>query len=410
MIIQGEETLNYGNFMMLLNCIHYSAKALNYECEFFVRLHSFKDEKRIKRELDNKKIILKTFLKKEFIFQKKERNKVKNLFNKIFVFKCRLFDDLFLIKKIIQDNHIDKVFVLGGDNFNEGYKGWAISTNLFQIKIISMITKVFLISQTIGPFYSWRKKFSKYCFKNVSIYCRDYGSVKYLKKEIGLRENIFSSSDLAFLDLPNQNKKNNQEHLLKKNSYVTLVPSGLFGQYCSSFNEYVGIWEQIIKEVLIKKELLSKKILLLPHVLNEDELKIDDMTIIKELKKRFRENERVKVAKGVFYPSEARSILGNGFFTVTGRMHAAISSFQKGVPALSLSYSVKYSRIIGGKLGIKELVIEANSLNKNTITKIVSERMSYLIRKRTKIISKIGREVGTAKKEIIGSINQINNS
>jgi len=191
MIIHGEDTYNYGNFMMLINFINYLAKEMNYNCEFIVRLNSKKDLYRLAKALNNKKIVVKMFQKKEVKFQGEEDKKIKYLFKKILVLKCRLIDDLNQIKRLIKEFKINEVFVLGGENLSEYYKGWVISTNLLQIKVISSIAKVFLISKTIGPFYLWRKKFANYCLKNTHIYCRDIGSVNYLNNNLGLRDNIF---------------------------------------------------------------------------------------------------------------------------------------------------------------------------------------------------------------------------
>tara|TARA_B100001063_G_C16600434_1_gene470401 strand:- start:533 stop:847 length:315 start_codon:yes stop_codon:yes gene_type:complete len=40
-------------------------------------------------------------------------------------------------------------------------------------------------------------------------------------------------------------------------------------------------------------------------------------------------------------------------------MHAAVSTLQTGRPSIALSYSAKYAGVIGGDMGLPELVIES---------------------------------------------------
>ena len=100
-------------------------------------------------------------------------------------------------------------------------------------------------------------------------------------------------------------------------------------------------------------------------------------------------------------PSEAREILGNGLFTITGRMHAAVSTFFMRKPAISLSYSVKYSGVIGTGLDLNELVIEcANEelWNKKEISIQVSNKTEYILDNYDELINKINRNVNEVTK------------
>jgi colanic acid/amylovoran biosynthesis protein len=69
--------------------------------------------------------------------------------------------------------------------------------------------------------------------------------------------------------------------------------------------------------------------------------------------------ERLVTIVDEIMPSEARLILGNGVFTITARMHSAISTFQMLKPAIALSYSPKYKGVIGDELDRNDLVIES---------------------------------------------------
>ncbi len=195
---------------------------------------------------------------------------------------------------------------------------------------------------------------------------------------------------------------------MKKKGYITLVPSGLYKQYCSDINIYVNIWEELIRKILEKDNLKNKKVLLLPHVLSIG--KTNDLVIINRLKKMFNMNKRIISVNHILLPSEARFILGNGFLTITGRMHASISSLQMGVPAIPISYSVKYSRIIGEKLKLNELLIEAKDKNwdKEKVGKIL-KKVDYINNNYDKLVNKINKGVTTSKEEVHSTIIRIKN-
>ena len=91
-------------------------------------------------------------------------------------------------------------------------------------------------------------------------------------------------------------------------------------------------------------------------------------------------NENLTVIKEQILPVEARIILGHAYFTLTCRMHAAVSSFQMGKPAICLSYSSKYKGVIAEGLKMNNLVIEAKNeeLWQSGIVDIVNEKVDYV--------------------------------
>ena len=91
-------------------------------------------------------------------------------------------------------------------------------------------------------------------------------------------------------------------------------------------------------------------------------------------------------------------------------MHGAISAFQSGVPAISLSYSVKYKGVIGNSLNLPELIVETK---KNTFLEDidkVNELISEVIQKREKIILNIKKNVKIVKKDAYLQIEEISKS
>lgn len=102
-----------------------------------------------------------------------------------------------------------------------------------------------------------------------------------------------------------------------------------------------------------KCEELDKKVVLLAHVLRWT----DDGRFVKEIVSQL-DNNRIEGINDVLLPFQARAILGSSYFVVTQSMDGAISSLQRGVPAICLSYSVKFWEVIGEYLGLPELVVE----------------------------------------------------
>ena len=95
-------------------------------------------------------------------------------------------------------------------------------------------------------------------------------------------------------------------------------------------------------------------------------------------------------------PSEAREILGNGLFTITGRMHAAVSTLFMRKPAISLSYSIKYSGVIGDGLDLNNLVIECKDSKlwqEGKVSQMVEEKVEYVLNNYDDLVDKIDSNV-----------------
>lgn len=178
------------------------------------------------------------------------------------------------------------------------------------------------------------------------VYTRDPLTKHYLLEDLRLKK-VYESRDLAWLDLPVQNDKNIQDSILAKyglhpNEYIVLVPSGFAGQYSENRAQYNLRWLDIVNSLGSIESLTEKKIVVLGHVVQSDIN--DDRNVIRYIANQSDDLSRQRIIPILdeMLPVEARMILGNGYFTITGRMHAAVSTFQMGKPAISLSYSVKY--------------------------------------------------------------------
>lgn len=408
MIIKIEHianTFNYGSMMMAINLV----KGIVQEhpnSELYVDADTNTDIERLKKATSFNDIKM---AQKYNSKTKSKKNKLKRLLSAPF----KLLD----IKKNaeIDRNQYDVLLVIGGDDLSEYYGKISPIIEAFRYKIYSNKINTLLVGQTMGPFTSYRKRIIPKLLANTRIYTRDNKSYEYLVEELKMK-NVISSKDLAFLDLPMQNDFKKEELFLKKrnlknNEYITIVPSGLSRSYCSQKKLYFSKMTELISTLCDDERLKDKKIIIMAHVVKSG--MSDDRNTINYIRNNLitEHKDRIIYITDELLPHEARYILGNGFFTITGRMHAAVSTFQCGRPAISLSYSVKYEGVIGKGLNMKELIIESSGdeyWKENYIVNEVISKIDYIFANRDEICCEISRNVSDSKKNVLNMINDIN--
>lgn len=331
-------TFNYGSMMMGVNFISYFEKVSNGKNVYYVETE---DEINIQRlryatGLDN---IYSTSLDSLF---KKEFNKYDYIFS--YLKLKNLTSDL--IKKI------DLVVVLGGDDYTEDY-GWKVPLSK-AIKFALLKReglKVVMLGQTIGPFYSFRKKIMPKLFSKIDkIYAREPLTYNYLVN-LGLK-NISIMDDLALLPLPKQ------EIQERTKEYITFCPSELIYRYVKegSRSEWIDFNLFIIDKIM--KRYSEQKLVLLAHVLKPDN--VDDRKLVNELynlaSTEYR--DRILVEDREIYPYQVRNYIQQSLFTISSRMHPVVSSLQCEVPAIAFSYSTKYWGIIGERYELEDYIID----------------------------------------------------
>ena len=301
----------------------------------------------------------------------------------------------------------DEIIILGGDDISEYY-----TKNIF-LEILkywywSLKSPVTLLGQSIGPFNLTRNRIiAKLFLGKINIIARDGWTKEYLKTEFGVGNNVYQGADLAFKDLPLQSNNEIREEVLSEyklvpNEYFTVVISGLQGKYYTSNKEnFYKAYEEIIKTTLDKYSNI-KKVCLLAHTFPPHG---NESIVVKEFASRFtyEYKNKVVVVSDKVNQARARFILGNGKFTITGRMHASVSTFQMGKPAISLSYSAKYQGVIGMNLNRKDLIIESNDptlWDSGEIINLVNEKVDYVIDNYNELTSSIELKVAE-QKEIV---------
>lgn len=389
-------TYNYGSLMMAVNIINKLKSSIK-DIEIYVDAMTEDDLQRIKLETSYENIF------KIVIMQSSKQNKLTRFIDKL--------------KK--EAEFYDLKIVLGGDDISEYYlkTGWV--KRFLKMKIKAKTVPTILLGQTIGPFTNYRKYLAKWALNSTKIYTRDDKCLNYLKN-IGIRTAV-KGRDLAFLELGNNNsKKILEKYNLDGEKYITLVPSGLIESYTSDIQGYIKCWTTIIEELAKKEDLKQYKIILLMHVSVLPQYgDNNDIIPINKIMDKMKSNlvSRVIPITDTMLASEAREILGNGLFTITGRMHAAVSTFYMRKPAISLSYSVKYSGVIGDGLDLNELVIESSDeelWKSNEISKLVSDKVNYVLLNYNNLVEKIDAKVSETSKiveeELAGVVDEIRTS
>lgn len=282
------------------------------------------------------------------------------------------------IKNIIIDSQIDAAVVFGGDDFSEDYGFIGPLMELIEFYHLKNLgIKVFMCGQTIGPFYKWRKYIFKKLLRNIEVIsARDPITYEYLTKDFRLK-NVTLNADLAFLPLAREN--DNLSINIPPN-YITIVPSGLIWRYAKIKNRESYI-EFLVKLVVTLYKEYKIDIVLLPHVVTDDDICNDVLTARDVYIYSLRAGipaEKIHIIKSHLLPFEARKILGRSKFVMTGRMHAAISSFEQGVPAISYAYSRKYHGIIGEYFGMESLIIDVRDITWDEALKASVNALRYV--------------------------------
>lgn len=401
-IEHASNPLNYGTNMMVTNFMYYldeiSAKDNIYLLD-------------VKNDSDLKYY---NYKKNNIYSQKIDYNFInhKNLFDKVMnKIKREYFFEYFNkrnIQKLI--NNCNYLVVLGGDDLSEYYGIENLNRELNRLNYLKDKLGMYLIGQTIGPFYNERIKLASESLNNIPIYSRDPWTTKYLKKNLNI-EHIVESSDLAFLDLPNQDNSSISDSILNKysllkNEYIVLIPSGLYKSYCNDEGLYIENWCGVVKDLLNKHP--EKKVVLLPHVLSPAE--VDDRNIIRKIENEMGNKENIIYIYDEMTPLEARFILGNSILSITGRMHGAISTLQMRKPTISIAYSVKYKGVIGDGLDLNNLIISGEdneTWKKKIIKNNVDKKVDYILDNYKDIIIKIDKNVTECEKKVYSMLEKI---
>jgi colanic acid/amylovoran biosynthesis protein len=392
-ILQIPNSKNNGSAMMAINSITHFHNYFNSNVEFYCDFSTQYDHDRIASELKNDVKVNRL----DFPQFQRGPNLATSVINSILWINK--------IVKNLEEHKPDAVIVLGGDDFSEYYSGYKIIIRLYQFYKISQKLPVFLIGHTIGPFCSWRKKAFSILMSKCRIITRDELSLNHCKNDLKVKH-VEQGHDLAWFDLPKQSNDLKYKMIIKygleENKYITIIPSALVKHYTSNSEDYFNSWKKLIEKLQTAKY----QIVLMPHVFNDK--KKDDRWAINEIAKRLVSKNNIIFIEDILLPSECRSILSCGHFSISCRMHSAISSLQTAKPTIALSYSTKYAGVISGDVGMPSLVIEAtdDKLWENGIVEIINQKVSHIENNYDEITNSLSKRVDEIKDDESNILNR----
>ena len=387
-ILHAHNTMNYGSMMMCENVIVYLSKLLSGVNFVVLSDYISETENRLREATGCDNILVSPRTKTLPLFNRLP-NRLSSVFNHI-VFRYKRMNRVLDVCNV--------VIVLGGDDISEYYGVIRLVDILWRLRCLKKANKrVYLLGQTIGPFHSWRNPLGKMVLEKMDrIYHRGPISYNYVSNVLGVKGNSFLSADLAFLDLARQDAGFDIERYnIQPQKYITFVPSGFWSSYCRDYKTFFNGLLRVKKHLLKICEQRHLKLVLLPHVLRTS----DDRTLVRQMIAAGDENGNIVTMTDPLLPFEAREILGKSYLVVTQRMHGAISSLQKGVPAICLSYSVKFSEVVGNYLGLPELVVEIRKANFREDLDKACSTIDLILQNIATLKVRIEKKVSEAKKD-----------
>lgn len=330
---------------------------------------------------------------------------------KISFFKklLNLYYKLFHHHRFYVEKGISSIVILGGDDISEYYKKWMIVSDLFRIYLYSRKFTTILAGQSIGPFRGMKRIIASFCLSKCIIYNRDSISTEYVLHKLHHKTTLtFNSADLAFPDLPNQaGTETLKKYNLTPGQYISIVPGGFYSLYTRNRQNYLSTWQYFINELKAYSPLQDKQLLFLPHVTRPE----DDRAIIADFKQfLFNKLKPNLYIEDELMPYQLRQILGNGYMTITSRLHASISTFQMLKPAIAIGYSTKYEGVIGRSIQFPELTvhsIEALFEKPAIFAHEIMRAIEYVAENYDDIVYKLTKRIPELKKMAITQVSNI---
>jgi colanic acid/amylovoran biosynthesis protein len=302
----------------------------------------------------------------------------------------------------------DLVVFLGGDDISEYYgtDAWQTMLKIWQW---AGEAPVVLLGQTIGPFaLAPNRMAARWLLPRAHIFPRDLWCTAYLKTEFGLVKQVQQSTDLAYADLPLQHRLDIRDEVLRHyglapDGYATMIVSGLGAKYYTpDIGLFYGRHAEVVTAILQRPDMAGRKLCLLAHTFGYYG---NEAVNIRAVHERLASDvaSRVVLVPDRVLQTRARFILGHGLFTVTGRMHPAVSTFQMGKPAISLAYSKKYEGVIGTMLGRSDLIIDADDSRlweTGAIVGQVLDRVDYAMANHARLTAEIRAAIAVQKASV----------
>lgn len=391
LITHVQNTLNYGSAMMAINLLtglrHHLPKA---SIELYCECDEYHLNRLIKGTGDDSL--------KRYTRPREQINSKVDVIKKYFFGKDVVIDSI--------GSMFDTMIVLGGDDLSETYMKGAIFKGAFYHHL-NKRCQVILAGQSLGPFSGIYLSIASLVFRNLVITTRDDNSYAFTRDALKVK-NLFQGRDLALLPLPRQEhfSQSDSVQFFSGQEYIVVVPSGLSHRYTDNTKGYIERWSEIIRE--LHTYYPHSNIVMLSHVLYPPHS--DDSVIIQRIYDGLEDTSYIDTVTQRLQPAEARAILGGARLVVTGRMHAAVSTYFMRKPAIALAYSEKYDGVIAKGLQLPQLIVDCRDQSwgsESTVANKVIQKVVYIENNYSELIKTIDAHVLDSSRMIEGQIEYI---
>jgi len=397
LVMNVSNTLNYGSMMMGENLLYYIGKRVRNVRFILVSSHHEQTISRMNRALRCMGYI--------------DVIRPQDIMKGTILWKLLALSTGRLGRKVINTSlaEVGTVVVLGGDDFTENYSIRAPMVTLAKLVLFKKRgDSVVMCSQSIGPFSSWRKVIVRRTLARMdAIACRDPICYDYLERVFRLG-NLALTADLAFLPLAREDDASMDVLSASIGQYFTVVPSEILWRYAYRpvRHEYIRFLSSVVG--YLSRQLPQCSIVLLPHVITGDGS--DDRLAGRDLRsyliRQGVSKNRIIFLEEPILPFQARRIIGKGLLTLTGRMHAAVSSAVRLVPFLCFSYSRKYWGVIGHSMGMRDLVMDIRPCkNWELMAAEAQLRLNGILQRRGKLVRELSGVIPELQKSALENID-----
>ncbi len=277
---------------------------------------------------------------------------------------------------------------LSGDSLSDNHN-FSVLPFLNDCIALFLRKKIVAFSQSIGPFNPLMKPLALFYLNRANLlFIREKESLKLLQKISCQNPNIQLIPDVAFC-LPSVSTARVQQILnaedLTKTDATPLVGVGtsVVLYKLSKDKSYLEMMARL-SDYIVEK--LNAHVILVPHVINDDE--INDIDIAIQVHRRAKNKNAITVLKGNYEPQEIKGIIGTCELFIGARMHSNIASTSLSVPTISIGWSLKYIGIMES-LHLADYCCDINTVSFNELISKIDDAWVNKDRIRQRLLEEI---------------------
>lgn len=261
------------------------------------------------------------------------------------------------------------IIISKGGSFLYSFKGW--NGALFFFRMISSFylasrfkVKIYIYSQSIGPFENWSSKFLFTKIQNQinKIYLREKNCLQYLDNP---GNNIEIINDSAFALKTCANEPITKTTISNKIA-ITARPHKF--ESPQQLDVYIKALSDLINTLITE----NHQIYLVAQVTGPSAGE-DDRNVLDILYERTRQKDNISYIKDNLNPRELKSLYGEMDFLIGTRLHSVIFALGMGVPCINIAYHGTKAEGIMGSLGLSNYVLNIKSMNSESLLKCYRE-------------------------------------